>query len=128
MDLADRLQSLVNASGFAPAAFLFALLAGAAHAVGPGHGKTLAAAYLVGDKGRARDAVWLSGSVALMHTVSVLVIAICWTFYSLSDLVRLTTLTTVLQLAAGLLTVGTGVWLLRRHLRGAPSGGVNCSV
>lgn len=125
MDFNERLQSLAGASGFAPLAFLFAFLAGAAHAVGPGHGKTLAAAYLVGDRGRLRDAVWLSGSVAVMHTISVLVVAIAWTFYSLSDLVHLTTLTTALQLAAGLLTVGTGVWLLQRHLRGRAGAGLH---
>lgn len=115
--LGDHLQSLVEAPGFAPVALLVAFAAGAAHAVGPGHGKSLAAAYIVGTQGKIRDAVWMGGSVAAMHTCSVLVIAVAWTFFSLSGLVELTTLTTALQLVSGLLVLGTGIWLLRRWRR-----------
>lgn len=45
---------------------------GALHALGPGHGKTLMAAYLVGAGGRARHAVAVGAAVATMHTASVL--------------------------------------------------------
>jgi ABC-type nickel/cobalt efflux system permease component RcnA len=45
---------------------------GALHALGPGHGKTLMAAYLVGAGGRLRHAVAVGGAVAIMHTASVL--------------------------------------------------------
>jgi nickel/cobalt transporter (NicO) family protein len=114
--LGDRLQGYVAAPGFAPVAVLVAFGAGAMHALAPGHGKSLAAAYLVGSDGKVRDAAWLGGSVAVMHTVSCLVLAVAWTFFSLSGLVRMETLTTVLQLVAGLLVLGTGVWLVRRHL------------
>ncbi|MEV4346892.1 cobalt transporter [Actinoplanes sp. NPDC049596] len=116
--LSDRMQDLIHTPGVTPLAFLIAFLAGAGHAVAPGHGKTLAAAYLAGSRGRVRDAAWLGGSVAAMHTFSVLVIGIAWTFFSLSDLVRMEQLTTWLQVAAGLLIVATGVWMLRRHLSG----------
>lgn len=88
--LGDRLVDLVQSAGFVPYAFVLAFVAGAAHAVGPGHGKSLAAAYLVGSGGRLRDAAWLGASVAVMHTVSVLVIGVAWTFFSLSDLVYAT--------------------------------------
>ncbi|NYJ02855.1 ABC-type nickel/cobalt efflux system permease component RcnA [Nocardioides thalensis] len=120
--LGDRLVALVDAPGFVPAAFGLAFVAGAAHAVGPGHGKSLAAAYLVGSDGKVRDAAWLGLSVAVMHTVSVLVIAVAWTFFSLSDLVRLEHLTTALQLVGGVLVIGVGVWLFRRHLRAGAHG------
>ncbi|GGM05431.1 sulfite exporter TauE/SafE family protein [Dactylosporangium sucinum] len=116
--MSDRLQEFVIAPGIAPLAFLFAFLAGAGHALGPGHGKSLAAAYLAGSRGRIRDAAWLGGSVAAMHTVSVLAIGVAWTFFSLSDLVRMEALTGWLQLVAGLLVIGTGLWLLRRQLHG----------
>ncbi|GAA3744509.1 hypothetical protein GCM10022225_30220 [Plantactinospora mayteni] len=118
--LADRLQGLVSAPGVPPLAFALAFLAGAGHAVAPGHGKSLAAAYLVGSRGRIRDAAWLGGSVAVMHTLSVLVIAVAWTFLSLADVVRLPQLTTWLELVAGLLVVATGLWLVRRHLHRHP--------
>ncbi|WP_305785458.1 cobalt transporter [Symbioplanes lichenis] len=112
----DRMQDLVHTPGVTPLAFLLAFVAGAGHALAPGHGKTLAAAYLAGSKGRVRDAAWLGGSVAVMHTVSVLVIGVAWTFLSLSDHIGLEALTTWLQIAAGLLVLGTGIWMLRRHL------------
>jgi nickel/cobalt transporter (NicO) family protein len=116
--MSDRLQEFINLPGITPLAFVFAFLAGAGHAVAPGHGKTLAAAYLAGSRGRIRDAAWLGGSVAAMHTVSVLVIGVAWTFLSLSDLLRMEELTTWLEVAAGLLVLATGLWMLRRHLRG----------
>ncbi|GIG92670.1 nickel/cobalt transporter [Plantactinospora endophytica] len=118
-DLSDRLQGLVSGPGVPPVAFALAFLAGAGHAVTPGHGKSLAAAYLVGSRGRVRDAAWLGGSVAAMHTISVLVIALAWTFLSLSDVIRMPELTTWLELVAGLLVVATGLWLVRRHLHNA---------
>jgi nickel/cobalt transporter (NicO) family protein len=51
---------------------LLALGFGALHAIGPGHGKTLMAAYLVGSGGRPRQAVAVGAAVAVMHTASVL--------------------------------------------------------
>jgi ABC-type nickel/cobalt efflux system permease component RcnA len=113
----DRLIETVQSPGFVPVALVIAFVAGAAHGLAPGHGKSLAAAYLIGSRGRVRDAAWLGFSVAVMHTVSVLAIAVAWTFFSLSDLVSLERLTTGLQLTAGLTVVAVGLWLLRRHLR-----------
>ena len=120
--LVERVQGYLDEPGIAAAAFVLAFAAGAAHAIAPGHGKTLAAAYLIGAEGRVRDAAWLGGSVAVMHTFSVLVIAVAWAFFSLSDLVRLENLTAGLQIVAGVLIIGTGLWLLRRHWRAARSG------
>ncbi|MEO3742554.1 cobalt transporter [Plantactinospora sp. B5E13] len=120
--LGDRLVEAVQSPGFVPVALVIAFVAGAAHGLAPGHGKSLAAAYLVGSRGRVRDAAWLGVSVAVMHTVSVLAVAVAWTFFSLSDLLSLERLTTGLQLAAGLTVVAVGLWLLRRHLRGHGHG------
>ncbi|MFD7159322.1 cobalt transporter [Kribbella sp. NPDC059898] len=117
MSYADQLEGFLHSEGIAPVAFLLAFVAGAGHAVMPGHGKSLAAAYLVGERGRVRDAAWLGGSVAVMHTLSVLVIAVAWTFLSLSNVVRMEQLTGFLQLIGGLLVVATGILLVRRHRR-----------
>jgi nickel/cobalt transporter (NicO) family protein len=54
------------------AALLLAAGLGAAHALLPGHGKTLVAAYLVGAGGKVRHAFAVGGAVAFMHTISVL--------------------------------------------------------
>ena len=47
--------------------FLF----GAFHALSPGHGKTMVAAYLVGTRGTAKHAVFLGLVVTLTHTIGV---------------------------------------------------------
>jgi ABC-type nickel/cobalt efflux system permease component RcnA len=54
--------------------FAVALVFGAVHALAPGHGKTVMAAYLVGTRGRPRDAVLLGAIVSFMHTASVLIL------------------------------------------------------
>jgi nickel/cobalt transporter (NicO) family protein len=45
---------------------------GVVHAIGPGHGKTITAAYLVGSGAKARQAIGVGVAVASMHTLSVL--------------------------------------------------------
>ena len=48
---------------------------GVAHALTPGHGKTLMAAYLVGRRGTSAHAVGLGLSVSVSHTLGILVLA-----------------------------------------------------
>ena len=54
---------------------LTAAALGAGHALTPGHGKTLMAAYLVGTRGTPVHAAGLGLSVALSHTLGILVLA-----------------------------------------------------
>ena len=56
-------------AGTAPGA---CLLLGALHALTPGHGKALLAAYLVGDRGTPREAVALGTIITFTHTAAVL--------------------------------------------------------
>jgi ABC-type nickel/cobalt efflux system permease component RcnA len=49
---------------------------GAGHALTPGHGKTLMAAYLVGSRGTPVHAVGLGLSVAVSHTLGILALAL----------------------------------------------------
>ena len=48
-----------------------ALFWGMAHGLSPGHGKTIVAAYLVGQRGKARHAAALGGIVTVTHTIGV---------------------------------------------------------
>jgi ABC-type nickel/cobalt efflux system permease component RcnA len=57
-------------------ALLLAAGFGAIHALLPGHGKTIMAAYLVGAGGRVRQAVQVGLAVAFMHTASVLALGL----------------------------------------------------
>ena len=63
------------------AAFLAAGL-GAMHALEPGHGKTLVAAYLVGSRGTAKHAVLLGVVVTAAHTAGVFLLGIVTLFAS----------------------------------------------
>lgn len=97
------------------AGLLLALGIGALHGLAPGHGKAIAAAYLVGDRGRPRDAVLLGGVVALMHTGSVLILGTV--LYRATRRPDTAQLSAVLQVASGALVAGLGSWVLRRRWR-----------
>ena len=55
---------------------------GAVHALSPGHGKTIVAAYLVGTRGTARHAIFLGGLVTFTHTISVFFLGLTTLFLS----------------------------------------------
>jgi ABC-type nickel/cobalt efflux system permease component RcnA len=57
-------------------ALLTAAALGAGHALTPGHGKTLMAAYLVGTRGTALHAAGLGLSVSVSHTLGILALAV----------------------------------------------------
>jgi nickel/cobalt transporter (NicO) family protein len=70
--LAD-LAARPDLSAIAVAAMVVVALAvGAVHALGPGHGKALIGASLVGSGGTLRQAVAVGAAVSVMHTASVL--------------------------------------------------------
>ncbi|MER5710339.1 hypothetical protein [Streptomyces sp. NPDC002122] len=110
------LTSLLDHGAALPVALLVAAAVGALHACAPGHGKSLAAGYLVGGRGRPRDAVWLGGIVAVMHTFSVTALAVGW-WLAANSTPDIAALTGWLQLIAALVVAGVGAGLLRRHLR-----------
>lgn len=49
---------------------------GAAHALSPGHGKTIVAAYLVGTRGTPKHALFLGLTVTLTHTIGVFLLGV----------------------------------------------------
>jgi nickel/cobalt exporter len=57
---------------------VIAFVIGAAHALTPGHGKTLVAAYLVGERGTIWHACYLGLITTLTHTGAVIGIALLW--------------------------------------------------
>ena len=52
-------------------ALVIAFALGGAHALTPGHGKTIVAAYLVGSRGTLKHAAFLGAMVTVTHTISV---------------------------------------------------------
>jgi nickel/cobalt exporter len=88
---------------------------GALHALGPGHGKTLMAAYLVGGGGRHRDALGVGVAVAAMHTTSVLALGLL--VVSAERLFPVEAVYGWLGLASGALAILIGGALLLTRLR-----------
>src|SRR5271157_3608375 len=95
---------------FLAGAFLLSLALGALHALTPGHGKTLVAAYLVGSEGRTRDAVFLGSVVTATHTGSVLLLGAVTLVASRYLLPAV--FIPVLELLSGLFVAGFGIHLL----------------
>jgi nickel/cobalt transporter (NicO) family protein len=97
-------------------AALVAAVLGGFHALEPGHGKTLVAAYLVGSRGTARHAVLLGTVVTASHTISVYALGIV-TLYASRWIVP-ERLYPWLGAASGLLVAGLGCALfVRRYSR-----------
>jgi ABC-type nickel/cobalt efflux system permease component RcnA len=89
---------------------------GAVHALTPGHGKTLVAAYLVGERGTVWHALLLGLMTTLTHTGAVFVLAIVFLFSpSAAGLIYY-----FQGLVGGLLITGLGLWLLVQRLFGRP--------
>ena len=97
--------------GFALVALLLAVGLGAAHALAPGHGKTVMAAYLVGLRGTLRQAATIGATVTLTHTAGVLLLGLVLTT---SRAVASERVYPWLGLGSGLLLAGVGIGLLVR--------------
>ena len=72
----DVLRTLPVTPLLALLAFATAAFLGAGHALTPGHGKTLMAAYLVGTRGTPRHALGLGAAVSVSHTIGILGLAL----------------------------------------------------
>ena len=112
-----RAESLVAGDlspGFVLASLFLALFWGAAHALGPGHGKAIVAGYLVGARGTSRHALLLGLIVTVTHTVGVFALGLVTLL--LSSVLLPEQLYPWLNLAAGLLVLGVGAGVLRKRL------------
>ena len=116
----DWATSLITVDRLSPAVIAISLLAalfwGAAHALTPGHGKAVVAAYLVGARGTVRHAGLLGLTVTLTHTAGVFALGAV-TLY-LSHYILPEVLYPWLNVVSGLLVVVIGLSLLYRRLRG----------
>ncbi|HSC69800.1 MAG TPA: hypothetical protein VLH58_00505, partial [Candidatus Methylomirabilis sp.] len=93
---------------------------GAFHALEPGHGKTVVAAYLVGSRGTAWHALWLGLIVTASHTAGVYLLGFV-TLYA-SRYVVPERLYPWLGVVSGLTVAGLGVVLFLRRYAGSAHG------
>jgi nickel/cobalt transporter (NicO) family protein len=84
--------------------------AGAVHAATPGHGKTIAAAYIVGARGRPIDAVILGVFVTLSHVSGIVLVGVLASMGSAWLVPQ--RIEAWLALALGVLVIGLGAWML----------------
>jgi nickel/cobalt transporter (NicO) family protein len=117
----DALTRLLHRPQLTPwmiaAAVGIAFVLGAVHALTPGHGKTIVAAYLVGSRGTLKHAAFLGAMVTFTHTVSVFLLGLATLF--LFQYVVPQKVTQVLGAISGLSIVAIGGWMLYKRLRGA---------
>jgi ABC-type nickel/cobalt efflux system permease component RcnA len=112
---ADLMRSGTPGSGLVVTALLVAVVLGAFHALEPGHGKTVVAAYLVGSRGTARHALILGLIVTASHTAGVYLLGAV-TFYASQHVVP-EQLYPWLSLGSGLTIAVLGaVLFFRRYL------------
>jgi nickel/cobalt transporter (NicO) family protein len=113
-----RVAALVSVERLSATVVALSMLAaffwGAAHALTPGHGKAVVAAYLIGARGTARHAGILGMTVTLTHTAGVFILGAV-TLY-LSRYILPEVLYPWLSVASGVLVVLIGLTLLYRHL------------
>jgi ABC-type nickel/cobalt efflux system permease component RcnA len=93
---------------------------GAGHALTPGHGKTLMAAYLVGTRGSARHAFGLGATVSLSHTIGILALAAV--VLVANDVVAADVVVRWAPLVAAGSIVLIGGWMLRGEVRRRRTG------
>jgi nickel/cobalt transporter (NicO) family protein len=84
--------------------------AGAAHAATPGHGKTIAAAYIVGARGKPIDAVILGIFVTLSHVSGIVLVGVLASLGSTWLLPQ--RIEAYLAAAVGILVIALGLWML----------------
>ncbi|MFL5737439.1 MAG: nickel/cobalt transporter [Actinomycetota bacterium] len=122
--------ALVDRSGLSAMVVALSLLLaigfGALHAILPGHGKTLMAAYLVGAGGRIRHAVTVGVAVSLMHTVSVIALGLV-VLYAQSLFPRPEDVYPWLGLLSGIVVValGGGLFVVRYRAHRGTSASVS---
>lgn len=104
---------------------LVSFLHGAMHSLAPGHGKTMVAAYLIGEKGKPQHALVLGLIVTLAHTSSAIGIALL--LRAIPTLSQENVQST-LELIGGLTIILVGFWLLLSRLKAITESGHSHSL
>jgi ABC-type nickel/cobalt efflux system permease component RcnA len=115
----DRFAELIAVPqlslGVALLGLLVAFILGGAHAMSPGHGKTVVGAYLVGSRGTFKHAAFLGLTVTITHTAGVFALGIVTLFASQYILPE--KLFPVLGVVSGAIVFAIGLSLFVKRLR-----------
>lgn len=114
----DQFARLIAVPELTPPLILFSLLLslvlGAGHALTPGHGKAIVGAYLVGNRGKAKDAVILGLTTTITHTSSVFLLG--FVTMLVSNYILPERLFPWLELTSGVLVVVIGLRMFWQRL------------
>lgn len=114
----DQFAGLITTQTLTPQIIFFSLLLamilGAGHALTPGHGKAIVGAYLVGNRGRAKDAIILGLTTTITHTSSVF--ALGFVTMLVSNYILPERLFPWLELLSGALVVVIGISMFWQRL------------
>ena len=113
--LAQLLHQPQLSAGWLVAGIAVAFWLGALHALEPGHGKTIVAAYLVGSRGNMKHAALLGATVTFTHTISVFLLGIGTLL--LSSYIVPEKIIPVLGVLSGVSIVLIGGWLFYKRWR-----------
>lgn len=120
----DGLVDLLDSHGsglLVIVAAVAAMALGAAHALSPGHGKTVMAGYLVGTRRSWRDAVLLGATITATHTAGVFALGLLTLFAA--SVIAPEQLYPVLNIVSGGLILAVGAVLVGVRVRSARRGG-----
>ena len=114
----SKWANFIGSNDLSPAFVLMAIglsiLFGASHALSPGHGKTIVAAYLVGTRGTIKHAIFLGLVVTLTHVSSVFLLGLLTLYFS--QYIVPDKLYPIIESGSGLIIIGIGtVLFLRRY-------------
>jgi ABC-type nickel/cobalt efflux system permease component RcnA len=118
MSLQKLLNWLLESEAGLTLALFVAFWFGAAHALQPGHGKTLVAAYLIGEQGTVAHAFLLGLVTTLTHTSVVILLAIVVPLLFPDNPSVRSEVHYALSLGCGVIVVLLACWLLLRRLTG----------
>ena len=90
-----------------------AFVLGALHALEPGHGKSVMAAFVMGTDAELKDASLLGLTVVFSHVIVVLLLGIASIF--LIEALNVDATHELMSLIGGIILVGVGLWIVRKY-------------
>ncbi|MCZ3367134.1 MULTISPECIES: sulfite exporter TauE/SafE family protein [Methanobacterium] len=90
-----------------------AFILGALHALEPGHGKSVMAAFVIGTDAELKDASLLGLTVVFSHVIVVVLLGIVSIF--LIGALDVNRTHEVMSLIGGIILVGVGLWMVRKY-------------
>ncbi len=94
---------------YAVTAFILGML----HALEPGHGKSVVAAYVLGTKADIKDAILLGTTITISHTAVIFLLGVL-SLYLLESL-NVDLVHDMMSIVGGLILIAVGVWIIRHY-------------